>query len=224
LVIVNLICKYAQSKAYKKNLPIMNVLPVSFFHTQPTLHIAKMLLGKLLISQADGKYTSGRIVETEAYLGIEDKASHAYGNRRTLRTEVMYGQAGQAYIYLCYGLHQLLNVVTQCSDIPHAILIRGLDPVGGIEEMLMRTGKKQVDDSLTRGPGNLSKALGIKQMHNGQSYLGPLLYLVDDYYNVPEKKIGQSPRIGVSYAQEDALLPYRFFIKGNPFVSGKIRK
>jgi DNA-3-methyladenine glycosylase len=199
----------------------MNILPVSWFQTQPTLEIAEKLLGKLLISQMDGQFTSGRIVETEAYLGIEDRASHAYGNRRTARTEVLFGAGGQAYVYLCYGLHHLLNVVTQPEGIPHAVLLRGIEPIEGIDEMLLRRGKKHQDASLSRGPGNLSKAFGIQTIHNRQWFSGPLLSLADDGFENCKSSIGESPRIGVEYAGEDALLPFRFFIKGNPSVSGK---
>ena len=133
----------------------------------------------------------------------------------------MYGEGGYAYVYLCYGIHHLFNVVTNSTDIPHAILIRALDPVEGIKEMLLRTNKKQLDHSLTRGPGNVSKALGISTKHSGISLLENKIFIVDDGGKYRRKEIGASPRIGVDYAGEDALLPYRFYVKGNPFVSGK---
>jgi DNA-3-methyladenine glycosylase len=187
------------------------------------LRIAKDLLGKILVTNWKGIITSGRIVELEAYAGVIDKASHASGGRRTARTEVMYSEGGYAYVYLCYGIHHLFNVVTNSKDIPHAILIRALEPVEGIEEMLLRTGKKKLDHTLTRGPGNVSKALGILTKHTGMSLLGEKIFITDDSGQFSKNQIGVSPRIGVDYAGKDALLPYRFYIKGNPFVSGKPR-
>jgi len=167
--------------------------------------------------------TSGRIVECEAYAGVIDKASHAFGGRRTKRNEIMYGDGGVAYVYLCYGIHHLFNVVTWSKDIPHAILVRSLEPVKGIETMLHRTGKKKLDNTLTRGPGNLSKALGIYTTQSGSSLVGKNLYIADDGFKYERKGIGKSSRIGVDYAGDDALLPYRFYVRGNPFVSGKPR-
>lgn len=185
------------------------------------MQIARELVGKLLVTNFDGKTTSGRIVEVEAYNGIVDKASHAFGNRRTNRTETMFAEGGIAYIYLCYGIHHLFNVVTNKKDTPHAILIRALEPVTGIETMLKRTGKKKLDFSLTRGPGNLSKALGLSTLQNGFKLTEKTIFMADDGIAYPKKEIAVSPRIGVDYAGEDALLPYRFYKKENPYVSGK---
>src|SRR5258705_4782220 len=165
--------------------------------------------------------TSGRIVECESYAGVKDKASHASGGRRTERNEIMYGKGGYAYVYLCYGIHHLFNVVTNIKDVPHAILIRALQPVEGIDIMLERIKKENADNKLTRGPGNLSKALGIYTIHNGNSLLSKELFIGDDDFEIRKSEIIASPRIGVGYAEEDALLPYRFYIKGNPFVSGR---
>jgi DNA-3-methyladenine glycosylase len=201
----------------------MEKLPLSFYQRKDVLRIAKDLLGKILVTNWRGIITSGRIVELEAYAGVIDKASHASGGRRTARTEVMYSEGGYAYVYLCYGIHHLFNVVTNSKDIPHAILIRALEPVEGIEEMLLRTGKKKLDHTLTRGPGNVSKALGILTKHTGMSLLGDKIFITDDSGQFSKNQIGVSPRIGVDYAGKDALLPYRFYIKGNPFVSGKPR-
>ena len=187
------------------------------------MQIAKELLGKILVTNWKGILTSGRIVETEAYAGMIDKASHASGGRRTPRNEIMYGEGGYAYVYLCYGIHHLFNIVTNSKDIPHAILIRALDPLEGIEEMLIRTHKKKFDHTLTRGPGNVSKALGISTKHTGSSLLENKVFIADDGMNYSKKEIASSPRIGVDYAGKDALLPYRFYVKGNPFVSGKPR-
>ena len=200
---------------------MMRKLDIEFYQQKNVLQIAKELLGKILVTNWKGIITSGRIVECEAYAGIIDRASHASGGRRTARNEIMYGEGGYAYVYLCYGIHHLFNVVTNSTDIPHAILIRALDPVEGIKEMLLRTNKKQLDHSLTRGPGNVSKALGISTKHSGISLLENKIFIVDDGGKYRRKEIGASPRIGVDYAGEDALLPYRFYVKGNPFVSGK---
>jgi DNA-3-methyladenine glycosylase len=201
----------------------MEKLNFSFYQRQNVVHIAKELLGKILVTNWKGIITSGRIVECEAYAGVIDKASHASGGRRTARNEIMYGEGGYAYVYLCYGIHHLFNVVTNSKELPHAILIRGLDPLEGIEEMLLRTNKKQLDHTLTRGPGNVSKALGISTKHTGMSLVGEKIFIADDGVKSIKKRVAASPRIGVDYAGKDALLPYRFYIRGNPFVSGKPR-
>jgi len=200
----------------------MKKLPLSFYERTNVLQIAKELLGKILVTRWDGIETSGRIVEAEAYNGIIDKASHASGGRRTNRNEVMYGKGGVAYVYLCYGIHHLFNVVTNEMETPHAILIRALEPIKGIDVMLERTGKKQLDNTLTKGPGNVSKALGISfKQHSGHSLSSKELFIAEDGFILNKKDIAASPRIGVDYAGDDASLPYRFYIKGNPFVSGK---
>ena len=202
---------------------IMDKLQFSFYQRRNVVQIAKELLGKILVTNWKGIVTSGRIVECEAYAGAIDKASHASGGRRTTRNEIMYGEGGFAYVYLCYGIHHLFNVVTNSKEIPHAILIRALDPLEGIEEMLLRTNKKKLDHTLTRGPGNVSKALGISTKHTRTSLLGKEIFLADDGTRLSKRLIASSPRIGVEYAGKDALLPYRFYVKGNPFVSGKPR-
>jgi DNA-3-methyladenine glycosylase len=199
----------------------MKKLPATFYQRSDVLQIAMDLVGKILVTRWGGQITAGRIVECEAYNGVPDKASHASGGRRTKRNEIMYAKGGAAYVYLCYGIHHLFNVVTNTEEIPHAILIRALNPLKGVDLMLKRTGKKKLDHSLTRGPGNVSKALGILTRHSGISLSGREIYLAEDDFVVNKKDIVASPRIGVDYAGEDALLPYRFYIKGNPFVSGK---
>jgi len=198
----------------------MKKLPFSFYQRNNVLEIAKELLGKLLVTKFDDITTSARIVEVEAYAGIHDKASHAVGGRRTARNEIMYAQGGFAYVYLCYGIHHLFNVVTNEKNIPHAILIRGAEPLKGINKMLERIGKEKLDKTLTRGPGNVSKALGIHTTHSGMSLLSKEIFIADDGFIYSKKEIASSPRIGVDYAGDHALLPYRFYIKGNPFVSG----
>ena len=199
----------------------MKKLDAGFYNRPDVVKIAKELIGKILVTHFERVITSGRIVETEAYAGAIDKASHAFGGRRTNRTEVMFQTGGTAYVYLCYGIHHLFNVVTNKKDVPHAILIRALEPIQGISTMLARTGKKLADYTLTKGPGNVSKALGISTIHTGLGLLSDEMYIATDDFAVPEKNIIATPRIGVDYAGEDAKLPYRFILKGNPYVSGK---
>ncbi|MEO8173438.1 MAG: DNA-3-methyladenine glycosylase [Sediminibacterium sp.] len=196
-------------------------LPLSFYRQKNVCKIAKALIGKVLVSSFNNILTAGRIVETEAYNGAVDKASHAWGGRRTNRTEIMYSAGGVSYVYLCYGIHHLFNVVTNAQDVPHAILLRGLEPLTGIEHMLQRTGKIKADHTLTRGPGNVSKAMGIYTQHTGLDLQGNELFIVDDGFRLKPSQILATPRIGVDYAGKDALLPYRFILKDNPYVSGK---
>jgi len=199
----------------------MKKLTSAFFEHKDVTKIAKDLLGKILVTKWKGIETSGRIVECEAYAGVGDKASHAAGGRRTARNEIMYGKAGAAYVYLCYGIHHLFNVVTNKEGIPHAILVRALEPLKGIPEMMKRCGKEKADFSLTRGPGNVSKALGINTSKNGWPLRSTELYLADDGTRYKRNEIFSSPRIGVDYSGDDALLLYLFYVKGNPWVSGK---
>ena len=199
----------------------MKKLVLDFYQREDVLQIAKELLGKILVTNREGRISSGRIVELEAYAGVADKASHASGGRRTARNEVMYAGGGKAYVYLCYGIHHLFNVVTSVPDTPHAILIRALEPVKGIPLMLERTGKKKLDNTLTKGPGNLTKALGLSVSYNGYSLRSNELFIADDGIVFSKKDIGSSARIGVGYAGKDAFLRYRFYVKGNPFVSGR---
>lgn len=196
-------------------------LTIDFYNRENAVEIAKELLGKVLVTNFDGFHTSGRIVETEAYIGLTDKASHSYAGKRTLRNEHMYAQAGTAYIYVCYGIHQLFNIVTNFIDVPDAILIRALEPLEGVEIMLNRTGKPVADYSLTRGPGNVGKALGFTKKNSGHLLTGTDMFIADDKSWYKPGEIGSSPRIGVAYAGTDALLPYRFYVKGSKFVSGK---
>jgi DNA-3-methyladenine glycosylase len=198
-------------------------LPTSFYRQPNVLLVAKDLLGKLLCTNIDGHITTGRIVETEAYNGIIDRAAHSYNGRRTARTEVMYQPGGVAYVYLCYGIHQMFNIVTGEKDNPQAVLIRAVAPVTGLDVMLRRRGKKVLDKTLTRGPGSVGQALGITTAHTGMSLLSDTIWIADDGYQFTKKEIASSPRIGVAYAAADALLPYRFYVKGNLFVSVKIK-
>ena len=198
-----------------------NKLTKAFYERDDTVAVAKDLLGKLVVTRFNDLETIARIVETEAYCGSIDKASHAYNNRRTTRTEIMYNSGGVAYVYLCYGIHHLFNVVTGKAEIPNAVLIRGVEPVYGMDIMMKRTGRLKWDRAIGSGPGNVTKALGIETSHTGLSLNGEKLYLVDDGFQFSEEKIIATPRIGVDYAGEDALLPFRFAIAGHPQVSAK---
>ena len=198
-------------------------LPLAFYRQKNVCTIAKALIGKVLVTSFDNLVTAGRIVETEAYNGIVDKASHSWNGKRTNRTEVMYAQGGLSYVYLCYGIHHLFNVVTNEIDIPQAVLIRGIEPLIGIENMLFRTGKPKADFTLTRGPGNVSKAMGIRTRFTGISLQSDQLFIANDNCKVKPVQIKSTPRVGVDFAGEDANLLYRFILQGNPYVSGKIQ-
>lgn len=192
----------------------------SFFQSCNVMEIARELIGKVLVTEIDGSKTSGMIVETEAYAGESDKASHAFGGRRTARTAPMYGPGGMAYVYFCYGMHHLFNVVTHSEGIPHAVLIRAIAPLEGIEIMLARRKKIVQDNRLTSGPGSVACALGIHTGHTGISLTGRTIWMEDHGIRFDEGAIGTSPRIGVNYAGADALLPYRFYLRSHPCVSG----
>lgn len=199
----------------------MNKLLIDFYDRKNVVQIAKELIGKIVVTNFNGLRTSGRIVETEAYTGLNDKASHSYNGKRTARNEHMYAQPGTSYVYICYGIHQMFNVVTNEKEIPDAVLIRALEPLEGIDVMLERSGKKLLDHTLTRGPGNVAKALGMNKSHSGISLTSDEMYIASDEMLIVEDDIGISKRIGIDYAEEDASLLYRFFIKGNKYVSGK---
>jgi DNA-3-methyladenine glycosylase len=196
----------------------MKKLGIEFYDRPDVLIIAKELLGKILVTRFNGVTTSGRIVETEAYIGLTDKASHSFGGRRTPKNEHMYAAAGTSYVYICYGMHHLFNVVTNKKEVPDAVLIRALDPLKGIDTMLERTNKKKLDYTLTRGPGNVGKSLGISKIHSGLNLLSNRIYILDE--GSAAITIASSKRIGVESAGAAALLPYRFYISGNKYVSG----
>jgi DNA-3-methyladenine glycosylase len=199
---------------------MMKKLPLSFYMRDDVVQISKDLLGKVLVTNWDGEKTSGRIVETEAYEGEIDRASHA-SKGRTKRTEVIFGKGGVAYVYLCYGIHQMFNIVTSKEGVAHAILIRAVEPIAGTEIMLERTGKKKLDESIARGPGNVGKAFGFHTSQCGLSLISDELYIADDGFKLNEKDIVASPRIGVDYAGEHAEWHYRFYLRGSKYVSGK---
>jgi DNA-3-methyladenine glycosylase len=181
--------------------------------------ISKNLLGKYLFTCIDGVTTGGYIVETEAYNGIIDKASHAYGNRITSRTKTIFMQGGIAYVYLCYGIHEMFNVVTSVEGQPHAILIRAIHPTDGVEAMQVRRNMPVLKPTITAGPGSVAKALGISRNINAISLQSDILWIEDHGLTFTDNEIATGPRIGVSYAGEDALLPYRFYVKGDTYVS-----
>lgn len=197
----------------------MPKLPFSFYRNDNVLALAQQLLGKQLFTLIDGELTGGTIVETEAYNGVSDKASHAYGGRFTNRTQTMYLVGGHAYVYLCYGIHHLFNVVTGKEDTPHAVLIRGLEPVTGVDVMLRRRNMPVLKPNLTAGPGALAKALGIDRELNGKDLSGNEVWIEDNGIIIPADAITAVSRVGVAYAEDHALLPWRFYVKGNKFVS-----
>ena len=188
------------------------LLPETFYLQSDVVKIARQLLGKALVTKHNGIITSGIITETEAYAGEVDRASHAFGGRRTTRTETMYMKGGVAYVYLCYGLHCLFNVVTNKAGIPHAVLIRGIDPLEGIEEMNRRLALKKMKPG-GNGPAKVSAALGIDLNHDKANLNSTAIRIEDRGIKIPIKNIIAAPRIGVDYAGEDAKLPYRFYIK-----------
>lgn len=190
-------------------------LSSGFYRGEDVVRISQDLLGQYLFTRIGGRIvTGGRIVETEAYAGATDRASHAYGNRRTRRTAVMYEAGGVAYVYLCYGLHSLFNIITGTVDVPHAVLIRALEPTHGIPRMLQRRCKLRLDRTLTAGPGALAQALGITVLHSGHSLLGNEIWL-EKGMTLSSKQIVASPRIGVEYAGPDAKRPWRFRVRAN---------
>lgn len=204
----------------------MTKLSKDFYTRNDVVQISRDLLGKYLFTKIEGELTAGIITETEAYAGITDKASHAYNNCRTNRTEIMFSEGGVSYIFLCYGIHHLFNVVTNTKDIPHAVLIRAVKPIEGIDLILKRRNvyRKSLKQTIpandnvlfqnynkiTSGPGTVSQALGIKTIHNGLDLTGNKIWIEDKGVKLLKKDIIASPRIGVDYAEEDAKLAYRF--------------
>lgn len=199
-------------------------LSLEFFTRTDVVQIARDLLGKILVTEFDGSRTSGRITETEAYRAPDDRASHAFSNRRTARTEVMFQEGGRAYIYLCYGIHHLFNVVTAPAETAHAVLIRVVEPIEGVEIMLERrkrtTNNRELITSLTTGPGALSQALGLTTKWTGQNFLEPNtpVWIEESGEIIFENEIVSGKRIGVDYAGECAEWPWRFWLKNSAFV------
>jgi len=195
-------------------------LPLDFYTRTDVLQNSQDLLGKVLVTEFDGLRTACRITETEAYRAPDDRACHAFGNRRTARTEVMFHEGGRAYIYLCYGIHHLFNVVTAPEGAAHAILIRAAEPVEGVEIMLKRRRLTAYNLRLTTGPGALSQALGLTTRWTGQSFFAPNspIWIEDRGDVFSENEIASGKRIGVEYAGECADWPWRFWLKNSPFV------
>lgn len=191
----------------------MAKLPISYYLQTDVVKLAEDLIGKILVTNFNGTITSGIITETEAYNGIIDKASHAFGGRRTNRTETMYKQGGTAYVYLCYGIHHLFNVVTNVQEVPHAVLIRAIKPFEGEKAILKRRKSKVLTKGLCVGPGKVSSALGITTKHNSVDLSGNKIWIEDRGIKLRPSKIKRGPRIGVDYAGKDAKLPYRFWIE-----------
>ncbi len=196
-----------------------NKLPLTFYLRDDVTQIARELLGKRLVTLKDGVLTAGIIVETEAYGGITDRASHAFNGLHSARTRVLYSQGGIAYVYFIYGMHYMLNVVTGKEGVPDAVLIRAIEPQTGVEAMLERRNMKKLQPALTNGPAKLTRALGIDLEWNGYPFTGNKLWIEDFKREVRESEIVSGPRIGVDYAGVDARRPWRFWIKENPFVS-----
>jgi DNA-3-methyladenine glycosylase len=195
-------------------------LPRSYYQQTDSLAISRELLGKLLVAQVErGKPTVGRIVETEAYLAPEDQASHAYQFKKTKRTATMFLPGGVAYVYLCYGIHAMFNIITREEGMPHAILVRAVEPIEGIEHMLERRRMEKPKPQLTRGPGCLTKAFAIHRGHDQMPLDSDLFWLADDGYKVDTSDIASGPRVGIPNAGAYRDVPWRFYVNGNKWVS-----
>ena len=188
------------------------LLPKSFYANPDVVDVSRKLLGKVLCSTMNSSFTAGIITETEAYCGRGDKACHANNGLRTQRTEVMYGEPGHAYIYLCYGIHHLLNVVTNKKGLADAVLIRAIQPIDGLKIMKERRDTDQ-QKNLSDGPGKLTEALGVTRDLNATDLSKPPLWIEDRGISYQEEQIHITPRIGVDYAEEDAEKPWRFLVK-----------
>jgi len=202
----------------KNNIFVLNK---SFYTRLDVLQISKELLGKYIVTNIDGQRTVGMIVETEAYRAPDNKACHAYTNKRTERTEVMFREGGAAYVYLCYGIHHLFNVVTAEMNIAHAVLVRAIEPIEGVDIMLKRRKFTDNKPSLTNGPGKLCVALGIKTIFSGVSLTESLgvIYIEDRGTIISPSQIVAGPRVGIFGAKESRFWDWRFRIKDNPWTS-----
>jgi DNA-3-methyladenine glycosylase len=197
-------------------------LPQSYYLQDDVVVIARDLIGKKILSVMGGELTSGIITETEAYRGYDDKACHAHLGRFTERTKIMYEEGGVAYVYLCYGIHHLFNVITNSKDRADAVLIRAVAPIAGIEVMLERRSKDQLDKTLTSGPGNFTKAFGLDRSHYGADLTGDQVWIEEDKsLALKAEEISVSKRIGIDYAEEDKDLPWRFYLNSSIYVSKK---
>jgi DNA-3-methyladenine glycosylase len=198
-----------------------NIVSLSEYHLDPFAIARDVLLGAVLCSRIGGRLCRGKIVELELYMGDIDRACHAYPHKKTARNAVMFGRGGHAYIYFVYGMHNMFNVVISAPDCPNAILIRALEPIDGIDVMRGRRGMSDLRN-LANGPGKLAAAMGIDRAMNGADLTTGATVWIERRDRAPE--IAAGPRIGVDYAGDDAALPWRFLIKGNPFVSRTIAR
>ncbi|MBK8956544.1 MAG: DNA-3-methyladenine glycosylase [Saprospiraceae bacterium] len=198
-------------------------IPKEYYLNSDVVFLAQDILGKVLVFNRQGIRHSGIIIEAEAYRAPEDRASHAFGNRLTERTKTMFYEGGHAYIYVCYGIHEMFNIVTGPEGLPHAILIRALEPLEGIQEMLRNRNMPEILSRITKGPGSLTQALGIDRNYNACKLYHPdsPLQIHDQGISYTPQQIGNSKRIGVESAGDAAEWLYRFYVKGNRFVSGK---
>jgi DNA-3-methyladenine glycosylase len=194
-------------------------LPEEYYYSNDVVALSRDLIGKYLFTSIDGVVTGGYIVETEAYAGVIDKASHAYGGRLTPRTQTMYLQGGISYVYLCYGIHEMFNVVVSAEGQPHAILIRAIQPTDGLDVIMQRRSMLTLKPNITKGPGSVAKALGISRKINALSLQSDTIWIEDRGLTFPDEEVAAGPRIGVDYAGDDASLPYRFYVRGNIYVS-----
>ena len=194
-------------------------LPETYYLNPDVVALSRDLIGKYLFTSINGETTGGYIVETEAYAGVIDRASHAFGGRLTPRTQTMHMRGGVSYVYLCYGIHEMFNVVTSAEGQPHAILIRAIQPTDGLDTMMLRRNMETIKPNITKGPGSVARALGISRKINAFSLQSDTIWVEDRGLTFPDAEVAAGPRIGVDYAGEDALLPYRFYVKGNIYVS-----
>jgi len=197
----------------------MSKLPAEFYYRQDVVSIARELIGKFVFSNIDGHISGGMIVETEAYRGPDDRGSHAYNGRRTPRNEIMYARGGLVYMYICYGIHDMFNIVTAGEGTSHAILIRAIQPVEGLDIMRERRGIYDQDWRLCQGPGALAKALGLAIIHNGTDLTGNEIWLEDRKTVIDPVNIMASARVGMNFEGPYKTIPWRFYVKGSRFVS-----
>ena len=198
---------------------VHNKLPLRYYHNADVVFLAKDLLGKQICTNFNNKLTSGIIVETEAYRSIDDKASHAYLQRRTKKNQAMYLDGGVAYVYLCYGIHALFNIVTNREDVADAILVRAIEPIDGVNIMKQRSSKDNILQ-LASGPGKLSVSLGINISSNKEQLTADTIWIQNNQH-IKDYQIVAKKRVGIHYAEEDANFLWRFYIKGNKYISKK---
>lgn len=194
-------------------------LPLSFYQREDVVQIAHELLGKDLYTNIAGQLCGGTIIETEAYRGPDDRGSHAFNDRRTPRNEMMYQAGGCVYMYICYGIHDMLNIVSGMEGMSHAILIRALEPHTGIDIMRERRNIVSKDQRLCQGPGALAQAMGLKKTHNGIDLQEDMIWINETGITYSDDEIISSPRVGMNFEGAYKLIPWRFYVKGNSFVS-----